>query len=850
MTVLEIEGKKVKVSDDFLNLSPEEQERTVEEIASSMGATKQRYPIMSNVNRGIADTAGGLVDLLNPFDQPLWEGGPSTGSAKTGLTNLMQAGGIEVAQGEPQTLPQSFARGVGDAAAAAVPFAKGAQALSGAGGIVGNIADDAAKALATRAGIGTELLAGGASEVSRKTAADAGAPDWVQQVAAIAGPAAVLPGAIAATKGIARFAPSAVGARQLGRTVSAMVAPYTERGGRQVARERLQSLAGGPERADELARRIEPDNEFGLTPAQQTEDPYMLAVEQTAASQNPVLRERLAERMTQSGAAGRQAVEATGGDVTGAQAFFADRRREFGTELKSRADQAIRNAEQRIASAGPQRGEADNAMIVSGEIDKALKNATAQEAALWGKVPRGATVGTGSAKAAAQSEIDSIPHAQRNDIPRVVRELVEEGSNVYGADATVNDMHGLYSELRRVARSAMAGNDQNKNMARIANKVADAILDDLGAVDASTAIGRSINEARAYSAALHETFDRGAVGRLLKRTIDGDTSIDPELALSRTVGRGGVAGDVAARQIERASDVDQTRPAIVDYLRDGFSKAVVTSTGEFNSRSARTFMRDNADLLKRYPELREEVLVSVTQRENADAFAKRIGDRIAAINSKKTSTATEFLGAAPDKAIRSILDAQSPARAARILANEARKDNTGAAMAGLKGAFSGHLVNVGPGDAMVKALADPKMAAAMRQVFSAAEIGRLRYIARNMAKLETASRAAPSIGENLSGAKPNTIIEMMARIVAARHGAQLGGGSGGSIQTAQMASSRMKKILGNLATDKASQILADAVEDPELFRALLSETASVRLDEKVLPKIIPYLAGTAAANVE
>lgn len=37
MPTLNIEGKKVKVGDDFLNLSPEDQQRTVEEIASQMG---------------------------------------------------------------------------------------------------------------------------------------------------------------------------------------------------------------------------------------------------------------------------------------------------------------------------------------------------------------------------------------------------------------------------------------------------------------------------------------------------------------------------------------------------------------------------------------------------------------------------------------------------------------------------------------------------------------------------------------------------------------------------------------------------------------------------------------------
>jgi len=48
MTTLVINGKKVKVSDDFLSLSPEEQSRTVDEIAQSMeGATAAPAPALT-----------------------------------------------------------------------------------------------------------------------------------------------------------------------------------------------------------------------------------------------------------------------------------------------------------------------------------------------------------------------------------------------------------------------------------------------------------------------------------------------------------------------------------------------------------------------------------------------------------------------------------------------------------------------------------------------------------------------------------------------------------------------------------------------------------------------------------
>lgn len=55
MTTLNINGQKVKVSDDFLKLSPEEQNRTVDEIAKSLGAPEPQSPAMAS---GLAGLSG------------------------------------------------------------------------------------------------------------------------------------------------------------------------------------------------------------------------------------------------------------------------------------------------------------------------------------------------------------------------------------------------------------------------------------------------------------------------------------------------------------------------------------------------------------------------------------------------------------------------------------------------------------------------------------------------------------------------------------------------------------------------------------------------------------------------
>ncbi|AUQ57694.1 hypothetical protein PhaeoP30_00753 [Phaeobacter inhibens] len=854
MTTLSIEGRKVQVSDDFLSLSPADQEKTVEEIASSLriapaGQSGSRHPIMSQVNKGIAEAVGGLADFVNPFDEPhaLNPFSEGTGSATAGLERLMQGAGVEVAQQDPKGAAQGFARGAGQAAGSLLPVAKGLQALRGAGGAVGRFADDAYRALTTQAAPAAEVFAGGLSGAAEEVADEAGAPEWVQNTAAIAAPMSIPAGA-ALVKGAARISPAAA----LTRRAAAELAPYTNSGARAVASDRLQSLAGGRDRAEELAQGITSDNPLSLTPAQQTGDANMLAVERLAADQNPNLRAALETRRADSSGAAQAAVQGMGGDAADAQTFFRQRRQSFKEQLQAQADGAMATSESRLRGIQSQNPDGENGVQITRNIKRALEDAMLQERELWAAIPRDAAVGTGAARAKAEALVAEVAYAQRNDVPRAIRDLLES-PEVYGDTATVREMHGLYSELRRVARSAMAGNDQNKNTARMANEVADAILDDLGAKAGTTAIGQQINEARAFSAALHETFDRGAPGRLLKRTLDGDAAIDPELALKRTVGRGGTEAAVSSRQIEAAGGA---RPVIEDYISGQFKGSAVSGRdGAVTLSGARHYMARNKELLARYPELRSEIEGAVQQRETAEQLSQRITSRMAALEDQKRSAVARFTGETAESAIKSIIDAKNPIQAARRIANEARKDPSGAALDGVKGAIASHLIGSArttrgaqtmlDATSLNRVLSDPKTARAIGQVFTQAEMSRLRLVARELAKSQATTNA--TIGNELSGAKANRLIEIVARIGAARHGASLGGGGGASLQTAQMASGRMKDLLNHLAQDKASQMIADAVTDPELFKALLTHGGSAQATERAIPKLLPYLVGGIAA---
>ncbi|MGK7654429.1 hypothetical protein ACSQ76_19080 [Roseovarius sp. B08] len=838
--------------------------RRVAEIALKMrkGQPQDQSDPMAFVNKGIARTVGGAVDLLNPFDEPhaLNPFDEGTGSAAQGLENVMEAGGIRVADRDPQNLIESFALGTGDAAGSLPSVALGLRMLSQAGGAVGQYADDALRSISSKLGVGAEMTAGGVSRVAEDAAERAGAPEWVQNTAAVAAPVAAA-GTLAGLGRAAGYTASRTPMGALAGRVKAEMAPYTKSGATEVARERVQTLAGGPERADELGRGINPDDEFGLTPAQQTGDPNLLALEDLAARQSVDVRERVAEQGRRTQQVGREQVDALGGDVEDAQRFFARQRQDFKKRIEGQVNDALSQADTRLSELRSRQLEGDISDDVVRAVDNAFSTAKLEEADLWAEVDFSEMVPTTNAKATAQSIIEDTPFALRGIIPREARDILE-ADQVFGDLASVKEMHGAYSALRQKARELRAQPEPNRRQIALTDRLADSLLEDMGAFDGSTAAGAAINRARAYSAEMHEVFDQGAVGRITQQKRSGEAAVEPEAALRSTVGRGGPQGAKDAERLSRAGG-DRADYGIEEFVKSRFGEKAFTARGEFTSAGARGFMRKNEELLRRYPELRTELLEAVGQRETAESLSARMSRRIADIENAKRSTTQRFLGEQPEKAIGALFNAQNPTRAARLTANAARKDKTGAATRGLKGAVAKYLISsasknvqgesVFSGNALAAEIEKPEIKRVVNQILTENERARLRTIARALSRAENAQANASNVGESLSGAQANQMLSTIARIIAARQGAQLGGGSGGSIQTAQMASSRTRDMLNRLASDKASQLISDAITDPDLMKALLRGRGTAKAQDDFVPYLLPYVIGgaaTVAADME
>jgi hypothetical protein len=808
---------------------------------------------MGQVNRGIANTIGGVVDFVNPFDNEVWQGTPvGMGSAQDGLATGMRAIGARVADEEPTSVGAAIGRGVGNAAGALPTVAGGLVALARQGGAVGAAAREAYQVLMTRAGMATEAVAGGISEGAAEVVQQQGGGELAQNIARLAAPLS-LPATAALGRGAVNLAsrtPTGTAlniAVRAGRNAARSFAPMTEQGAFQVSRERMVELAGGEDRARELGARVTVGDELGRTPAQQTGDPNMLGLERAAAEESPALRDRLASRATGTRTAARETVTSMGGNVRDARQFFATRQREFSSAIGKRIDRVMSGADAQVAGAGPRNSEVANSEAMVARLKQELDAQKMVEDQKWAAVPETVVVSPMNAKRTAAEFVKSLGQSQAGDMPRLARRLLVDEKG-YGNEISASELHGLYSKLRETARNARAGTKTQPNLARVADKIADAILRDLDSIeDTSSELGMALNEARAFSAALHDKFDKGAVGRILQRTVDGDEAIAPEAALARTVGRGGAQAVADDRAITSATP--RAGENVTDYLRGRFSDSIVSPTGEFNQSGASAWLRQNRELLSRYPGMREEFTRALRSREAAETFAAR-----AAVREKAAASGpvAEFNRGQDQKAVLSILGADNPAQAARSVAATARKDPTGAAFAGVKGAFTDFLIGKADtadglsGRQLQALLRDQNTVAAMRQVFPRDEFTRIKRIADELATIEA---PAADVGEVINS-PGNQILQYVVRIAAARQGGQMGGGTmGGSLQTANIAVDRAQAILRNLTNARAREMLMAAVEDPALFRALLVEPKGYQLPPQVARSLAPYIAG-GAANVE
>ena len=833
-------------------------------LAKSLDGQAQAQPedddagFMGQLNRGIAEGVGGLADFINPFDKQM-------GSAKTGLTNLMEAGGVNVSSDAPEGFLENIAYGTGAGASALVPVGAGAKALQGAGGLVGQIAQKVAPQLMTKGGVAAELGAAAGSSAASGAAKEAGYSPTVQQIAGLAGGfASPLTGL--AARGAGKVALKAPVTGAIAKGVTKAVAPFTETGARQVAIDRMQGLAGGQARASELARRSEAsENILGLSPAQRTGDEGLISLERATMKSDPKVSDRITGQMFESDEMVRRAIKSSG-DVRDTQAFVAQRQSEFGQKIDEYIGAAEASARKKIPASGADPMESSN--IVAGELRRAQKLAKEQQKMLWNKIPKAAEVDMSETRDIAKSMIDDLNVYNMKDVPSEVTSFLKSANT--STVQKVGEMNTLSSKLRETARNAMSGESVNANKARIANEVAESINRNFDKISPDNEINALIVDARAFTREMNKKFSEGTVGRLLKRGTRGDDKIDPELTLQKTMGQGGDVAAIAERDISTAlaggSGADTARNATAEYLRNQFKRKVF-SGDKYSETSAVNFVNDNKALLDKFPEIRAEVQASI--KSQSDLVSQSA--RAKAISSEVSSGApAKFAASSADKSLDAVFNSDSPTKAMSSLVATAKKDKTGKALAGLKSAVGDKLlsnvtrslektrgggiegapqVETG-GISLSRSLSDEGFMKIISQVYSKPELSRFKIMAKELENVDRA-RLSSDTGFGLDAIKPNAMISTLARVIGAKAGAKIAQRTfKGDIQTPAIFSARLQSIVGRLTNDKATALMKRAVEDNELFKDLLRGVRSAKDLNRVERTLAPYLAGTITGQLE
>jgi hypothetical protein len=811
---------------------------------------------MPFVNRSISSIVGAPVDLMNaglgavglPVSPQPFGGSASIEAGLTALGRAANTPMVPQPGQQAQTPAEYIGRGVGEAAGALIPgFGAARVAAQAANPVVAGIGRRISAApVAAPVGTTSLELASGAGAGAGRMVAEENFPNN-----AAAGTMGELVGGlgVGAVPSIFTNSLTALAAREAKRAFL----PFTQSGSEARAGRRLAGLVPDPNAAADAATAPSIGN---LTPAQRTGDVRLLALERAVADADPVIAQRLRERAAASEATLLEEARGLGGDPAATRRFLESRRERLETALEQRVEQARATAQQRIAALEPNAPAETASRIVREEFDNAYQAAMAQERELWRAIPQDVQIDTAPLFARFAEIQSNTPRTQQHDIPDYAREFLSpDGNRRLGATESPAELQGLRSELLDVARRADAAGERNR--ARLARELADATLDAMNSLP-ETAGPYAV--ARDFTRNLSARFRDGEVGILTRKTPDGQPRVAPEMTLPSTVGRGGPAGGVAARELAEATgDSARARDAVEDFLRRSFRDSAVNADGRMRPDAATNWMRRNDQLSEQFPDLRRGLAEALAAQRAADVSTERQATVGRNLRSPRSSAVARYLEADYGEEVARVFAAQNPADVAASLRRSVARDDTGQALAGLQGAFVDNLISrarqttpdgsVLRGSVILDALNDPKQAGALRAVFDPDQMQRLRQIGTELNALERARGGLPSVGAPMDDL-PNKVIEIVGRIVAARVGAATGGaGMAGSLQSAQMMSSRMRDFLRRLTNDRASVLLADAVTDPKLFAALMAPARSIRQQDEAAMRLQAWLAGPTGRAV-
>ena len=577
-----------------------------------------------------------------------------------------------------------------------------------------------------------------------------------------------------------------------------------------------------------------------LTPAQLTGDTGLLALEKDLIKSTDKLKRRSDEQLNALNDAIKSSVILPG-DPSITQSTFQDALDYFKTVTDARIKTAALKADERIERIIPGTGREQVNRIARTEIDDAFKAATAHENSLYNAIDPDALVGTSNSRSALARAINETAEAQAADVPFVARKFLSPDSDSFIPFTNIKELRGIQSELRRISRNARAGDRANFNKARIADSIADAIIEDIALMEGG---GDAVKMAVGYSRYKSEVFRQGNVGKLLGFQVTGEGRIPPGLTLEATLGMGGPKAREAVDDIIQATANPDIRKAMDDFIRKDFMTSAIRE-GQLNRDAAVNYLTRNQELLNRVPNIRDEIKGAIDAND-ASVFTQRTAERIDLNKSK----AALFIRDDPKKLFSSFIDSRGAERQMQKLVNMTKRDRTGQALQGLKSSFSEFVLDkitgksgVVSGEDLRRFMVSPQSRSAMETLYSRKEMVNMNRVLNTAIRLDKALAAKTTV-EGILGDPVSQSVKILAGLIGAVQGTKVANLlRGGRIAIPQMMADRFRALTQAGIANPAERLIEDALQDETLFKEILLRPITGELPREAMNRLNAWVAG-------
>ena len=793
-------------------------------IANNLKSQKSSNP-MSFANKAIAETVGAPVDvvtaglnLIPGVDIKKPFGGSE--SIKSGMESV----GIDVADRQAETIPEHIGTTVGEVASFILPMGYGTKLLSKTSGIAGNVARGVMATMVRHPymTIASETTGGIGAGVGRGLTQDAESP-LIKSAAEVTG--GVIGGL---TPAVAIHSPTTYAIKGIKHVARKISGSLSEQGSRYRAGKFIKKQVP---MAEATLKELDAEAITNLPPAVKANEKRITALYKSLLDKDPVLEAEAVEQISESITQLEKELRKMGYGAPDALTAVTEKRiAALELAMDKRTVDAMDNAQRRLEKIPVANRKSAESQIVRDELNKVMTEERKKVSKMWENVSKDTVVPFDKTRAKYDSLMADLSEAQSVDIPAPLkRSAIVSDDEI--TDTTVKEMQGLRSKLLEVSRQSRKDGKWNK--ARIADEVADAILEDLGAAAIpTTPEGAALKAALGATRHFKTRFESGMPGKILGYSSSGAPAIDPSLTLDISIGRAGARGAV---DIDKVVVTPEAIEATEKYLARSFTDYAMDD-GAINPAKAERWVKNNEDILDQFSDLRTKLTDATQAQDLANQTKIKMDARKAALRNPKTSIAARYLKASDvNKEIDTIFKSKNPTKTAHELVKMAKQDPAGDAIEGLRAGFVEHILGKAQGgrfnelgqrtvsgNAMLDYIS--KHETTLQQAFSGEQMKRMKVIAKEFAKIEKFESVRAGRGEIALDDFASNTLQLFGRIVGAKVGGLAGASSpGGSLQLAQIASGRFKNFMNYFSKNHAERMVIDAMvsKDPELLKTLL-----------------------------